>query len=81
MRTTIGNTKLATTRPHPDPSKEFFAMRDVLAAQLGAVSVKRNQITVNSSCTYCDSKYYSYRRDKDGKRQNQSFVYIKPPLY
>jgi polyphenol oxidase len=80
IRNTVSDAKLPSQKPHSDPNKEFMSLRDILVAQLATVSVKRTQIRVNNSCTYCDQKYFSFRRQKEGGNRNESFVCIKPPL-
>lgn len=50
-------------------SHEFFSLSDVALSQLKYLSIPSQNIEIINICTYCDSKFYSYRRDhnKNGR--------------
>lgn len=45
-------------------SKTFISLSRIVITQLIKRGVSENNIEVSQECTYCSSKYFSYRRDK-----------------
>jgi polyphenol oxidase len=45
-----------------------FDLPGVLAAQASRAGIRRDRISVCPSCTVCDGRFYSFRREKTGSR-------------
>jgi YfiH family protein len=50
------------------PGKFFFSLSRVLAAQAAGAGLRRARVITGSPCTFCDARYFSFRRDKTEKR-------------
>ncbi len=59
-------------------NKKFVDLAGIVEAQLKDDGIKDKNIKINPECTYCEKKYFSFRRDKPEKVQAQiAYIYLK----
>ena len=51
-----------------------FDLKAIAADQLRGLGILEKSLTVSSECTFCNDKYYSYRRDKADPGRNISWI-------
>lgn len=56
-------------------AENHFDLKAIARFQLESAGLLSTSIQLSKACTYCDSKYHSYRRNKEDKERQISWIY------
>ena len=59
----------------------FIDLPAIITLQLSAAGVKQENITTHPDCTFCEGKYFSYRRDKPTLQQSLGQIKVEAQGY
>lgn len=57
--------------------KFYFDLKSELKNQLISIGANENKIEISHHCTICDSRYHSYRRDKEDSGRMAAFISLR----
>lgn len=60
---------------HENPEKKYVDLKAAAIMRLENIGVPRPQIQASDECTYCDERYYSYRRDQKTGRRQEAIIF------
>jgi len=57
-------------------NKTFYDLIELVKYQFGKEEIPNSNIEISDICTFCNSKFYSFRRDKTLNR-NLGYIFIR----